>query len=392
MTASLQTKQDRPNYFVVLAFKDSVTGKNKTKWISTGVPVKGNNKHLAKERMYEELAKYQRYQDDKVDFSIDTMFVAYLESWLVNMKHSIEPTTYEAYKRNIDQRIIPYFKPLKLSVRDVTPAHIQHFVNHCLETVSTNTVHRYLANISKCLNTAVKQNMIAFNPVSRIDKPKKVTYRGVKFYNGEQISELLKRSKGDALEIIILLTIFYGLRRSEVLGLKWDAVDFQNDNITIRHTVVPGKGVLHKKESTKNESSYDTMPMPEMIKAKLKSWKEKQAEYKLFQPSDYNKEEYVCTHANGVLIRPGYVSQHFKVLLKNINMPHIRFHDLRHSSASYLLSQGFSMKEIQTWLRHKDIQTTMNIYTHIDMSAQRGIAENLNAGFGKNFRHILDEY
>lgn len=250
--------------------------------------------------------------------------------------------------------------------------------NQTQQTVSANTVHRYLANISKCLNSAVKQNIIAFNPVTRIDKPKKTRYTGAKFYNEKQINELLSRSKGDPLEIAILLTAFYGLRRSEVLGLKWSAISFEDGTIAIQHTVVPGTKKLHEKDSTKNESSYDIIPMAKIIKERLSKWKRQQWENRLHQPNDYIVNDYVCTQADGSLIKPNFISQHFQILLKNIGMPPIRFHDLRHSSASYLLSLGFSLKEIQVWLRHKDIQTSMNLYTHIDMDGKREIADSLN--------------
>ena len=91
----------------------------------------------------------------------------------------------------------------------------------------------------------------------------------------------------------------------------------------------------------------------------------------------------MCTQIDGSLIKPHYVSEHFKLLLAKHNMPHIRFHDLRHSSAGYLKHLGFDMKDIQTWLRHGDITTTMNIYVALDMEAKRTIADNLNQHFEK---------
>jgi len=101
------------------------------------------------------------------------------------------------------------------------------------------------------------------------------------------------------------------------------------------------------------------------------------------QPNDYIDEGYVFVRDTGQLIPPNYITKHFKKILARNNMPVINFHDLRHSSASYLHYLGFSMKDIQTWLRHGDIGTTMNIYTHIDMSAKRNIADTLNERFRK---------
>lgn len=255
-----------------------------------------------------------------------------------------------------------------------------------LKTLSPNTVRKHLANISKCLDSAVRQSMISFNPVKRIDLPKKVKYTGAKHFNEEQIECLLNYSKGDPLEIVILLTVFYGLRKCETLGLKWDAIDFENNTITIKHTVVRISKEIHKQDSTKNDSSYATIPLPDMIKKELKKWRAKQLEHKIMQPNDYIDEGYVCTRIDGSLIMPDYVSRYFKLLLKKNNLPLIRFHDLRHSAASYLKYLRFDLKDIQTWLRHKDIQTTMNIYTHLDMTAKENIANNLNERFA-NFKN-----
>jgi len=163
------------------------------------------------------------------------------------------------------------------------------------------------------------------------------------------------------------------------LGLKWDAVSFDDNTIAIQHTVVKVGDTVYKNNRTKNDSSNATFPMVDMIAAKLRKWRERQAYYKSLQPNDYIDEGYVCTYEDGRLFAPEYISQHFALLLRKNDMPRIRFHDLRHSSASYLKYLGFDLKDIQTWLRHKDIQTTMNIYTHLDMEAKSNIAHSLEA-------------
>ena len=106
-------------------------------------------------------------------------------------------------------------------------------------------------------------------------------------------------------------------------------------------------------------------------------WKMKQEANRRLQPNDYVDNDYICTDVSGELLKPDFVSAHFIVLLKNIGMPRIRFHDLRHSSGTYLHSLGFSIKEIQRWLRHKDIQTTLR-YVHMDTTATSAIADNIS--------------
>ena len=375
---SIQTKSGGKNYYAVINGNDE-NGNRKQKWVNTGIPTKGNNKRRAETRLAEILAEYGK---DGVDITKEAYFTEFMADWLETMKVSIAPTTYDCYMLIFNSHIKPYFKAKRLKVKDVTPAVIQRYVNHKMNSgLSSNTIRRHLANISKCLDSAVKQNMIAYNPVKRIEMPKKEKFTGAKHYNEKQIEKLLEYSKGDPLEIVILLTLFYGLRRSEVIGLKWCAVDFEAKTIAIKHTVIRVGKTLHKSDRTKNDSSYASFPMPDKIINALSELKSHQLELKALQPNDYIDEGYVFTKFNGEVLAPEYVSKHFQEILKNNDMPRIRFHDLRHSSASYLKYLGFDLKDIQTWLRHKDIQTTMNLYTHLDMEAKESIADTLNAKF-----------
>jgi len=173
------------------------------------------------------------------------------------------------------------------------------------------------------------------------------------------------------------------LRRSEILGLRWAAIDFGEKTIAIRHTVVITGGKLHANDRTKNDSSHTVFPMPDMIAQRLTEWRELQEHYKSLQPNDYVDSGYVCTKPNGELLPPNYVSQHFTAMLKKNDLPHIRFHDLRHSSAKFLKGLGFDFKDIQVWLRHGNIQTTMDIYYDLDMEAKENIADTLNSKFEK---------
>ena len=375
MTGSIQQKNDRKNYYAVLNVYDE-SGKRKLKWVDAGIPTKGNNKRLANKRLAEILSEYS---DGGIDITKDELFTDFMVRWLETRKRFIANTTYDGYSIILNAHILPYFSKRKLKVKDVTPAVVQKYVDDKLKTLSANSVRKHLANLSKCLGSAVKQNIIAYNPVKRIEMPKKERFTGAKHYNERQIEQLLEISKGDPLEIVIMLTLFYGLRRSETLGLSWTAVDFETKTITIKHTVTRIGKTLHKNNSTKNASSHASFPMSEKIIADLQRWRVWQLEMKALQPNDYQDSDYICTKPNGELLSPDFVSQHFALLLKRNNMPHIRFHDLRHSSASYLKSLGFDLKDIQTWLRHQSIVTTMNLYTHLDMSAKENIANNLNA-------------
>ena len=378
MTATLQVKKGRPNYYIVIRYQDETTKKERQRWITTDISVKGDNKRRAEQRRIEVLTEYD---GQKIDFSKDILFTVFIKEWLENLKSSIAESTYGSYKQVVYNQIIPFYEPKKLKLKDITPLHIQQYVYFKLESASPNTARKHLWNLSKCFESAIKQNLITFNPVKGIDKPKKIKYTGAKFYNEKQIDELLSVIKGELIEGIILFSVFYGLRRSEVCGLKWSAINFENKTFNIMHTTVQTGTTIYKVDSTKNDSSNSSMPMPDIIISMLKKLKAKQAKNKLLQPNDYIDEGYIFVRDNGQLIPPAYVSKHFQKILERNGLPQIRFHDLRHSSASYLLHLGFSMKEIQMWLRHGDIGTTMNIYAHLDMSAKRNIADTLNEKF-----------
>lgn len=378
MTGTLCEKPNRPNYYIVISYKDAQTGRWKKKWIATDIPIKGNNKREANLKLQETLTEYRQ---QRLTMGKEIFFTDFLREWLENTRSTITAVTYNTYKLVIYNQILPYFEPKKLKIKDVTPMHIQQYINYKLKSVSPNTVRKHLFNISKAMDSALKQNLIPFNPVKRIEMPKKIKFTGAKFYDEKQIAALLEAAKGDPLDHIIHFALFYGLRRSEVMGLKWDAVDFENKTISIKHTVVQHGTKLHKNNNTKNISSFRTLPLAEKMKEILLDIKKQQEKYKQLQPNDYIEENYIFTYPNGKLISPNYVTRHFKLLLEKNGLPIIRFHDLRHSSASYLLNLGFNLKQIQYWLGHGDISTTMNIYAHLDISSKREIADILNHNF-----------
>ena len=176
---------------------------------------------------------------------------------------------------------------------------------------------------------------------------------------------------------VVMLTAFYVLLRIEALGLKWHNVDFINNNITICSTVVEYKKV-YEKDSTKTKSSIRTLPLVPRIKAYLQGLQVEQKKNRLLFGNTYIENDYVCKRENGETFRPDYVTERFYYLIRRYKLPHIRFHDLRHSAASLLLANGFSLKEIQEWLGHADISTTANIYAHLQYKAKQNMADTMS--------------
>jgi hypothetical protein len=197
-------------------------------------------------------------------------------------------------------------------------------------------------------------------------------------FTGEKLLEIAEK---DELHLVILLTAYYGLCRSEVLGLKWSAIDFTDKKIAIRHKVLEESGEIHGYDVMKTKSSYRTLPLIPVVEEALRNQISFRDEMKKAFRKGYctDYEEYICTDALGRLYRPDYVSEHFALLLKNNGLRHIRFHELRHSCASLLLAKKVPMKMIQEWLGHSDISTTSNIYSHLDAESKLESADIIGA-------------
>ena len=319
-------------------------------------------------------------------------FTSFLRDWLKMTKAQVAVTTYCAYEKVILHRIIPYFDEHCPGIRldALTAKHIQDYYSYEMEVrhVSANTVKHRHANIHKALSYAYKTDLIPTNPADKVELPKIKKYSG-HVYNQKQIEELFQIFKGDPAEFAVVTAAFYGLRRSEVIGLKWDAIDFDNKTITIKHTIqetqVDGKYTLVACDTTKTKSSCRTLPLVDPYEKMLLRMKSNQAENRRLCGSYYNQNylDYIFVNEIGEIIKPGYVSAHFADVLEKHNMPRIRFHDLRHSCATMLFAQGVPMKEIQAWLGHSTIGTTANIYTHLDENSKINSANAIIGIFAK---------
>ena len=367
-------------FYIVLSYSDR-DGKRKTKWVPTGLPVKGNKRKA--ETMLQEARK--TFVADYVPVAEDMLFVDYLTEWLEIAKGSVALTTYASYSTMVKNTIIPYFKPKEFTLIGLQPRDIQEFYTQQLKRVKASSVIHYHVIIHRALKYAVRTDLIPTNPADKIDRPKMERFVG-SFYDSDEMNSLFEAAAGTRLELPILLGAFYGLRRSEVIGLKWDAIDFANETITIRHTVttcnLDGKQVLVASDTTKTKSSMRTLPLVQVFKERLLDVKAKQEQNMKLCGRSYNKDYlgYICVDEMGNLLKPGYLTTSFPLLLEKNGLRKIRFHDLRHSCASLLLANGVPMKQIQEWLGHSDFSTTANIYAHLDFNSKISSAQAMITG------------
>lgn len=366
-------------YYIILNLTDSA-GKRKPKWISTGLTIKGNKKH-AEQMLMEERRKYANAKTGD-----DVLFADFMEQWLEIVKSTVSIPTYSSYVNAVKSIIAPYFRKKKILLRDLQAHDIQMFYQEQLQRVKASSVIHYHANIHKALKYAVKNDMIPSNPADKVERPKQDKFYG-NFYDRDELNKLFEAVAGTKLELPVLLGAFYGLRRSEIVGLKWSAIDFEQNTITISHTVtscnLDGKCVIVAKDTTKTKSSRRTLPLVPYFHEKLLAVKAQQERNQKLCGRSYNREflEYICVDDIGDRFKPNYITSQFPKLLERNGFRKIRFHDLRHSCASLLLASGVPMKHIQEWLGHSDFSTTANIYAHLDYSSKLTSASAMESNF-----------
>ena len=320
-------------YYIVLSYTDSA-GKRRQPWIATGLTVKGNKKRA--EKMLAETRKSFTIPKGQVsELSPDMAFSDYMRYWLKMMRTAVTETTYSSYCFNVEKHIIPYFEPLGVTLAGLQPRQIQSFYLHEAETLKNTSILRFHANLHKALKYAVRIDLIASNPVDKVDRPKPQAFMA-SYYSAEEMEKLFEAAQGHKLELIIQLAAFYGLRRAEVMGLRWEAIDFEAKTLTIRHIVtstrIDGKKILVEADRAKTKSSLRTLPLVDPIAERLKAVKEQQEYNQKICGNCYNQEYlgYVFVDAMGNLIQPDSVTTGFPQLLKENGLRRIRFHDLRH--------------------------------------------------------------
>ena len=386
MTGSLQIKNNK--YYLVLNTYEN--GKRKPKWIATELAAKGN-KTRAQKLLRDTIKEYEQAEEARAEQEANRSLMPFTEAirlWyedkISDFEHPIDEVTKQGYDTLMKNHVYPYFREKGFRLCEITKDNLQEYISEKAKNGKLNgkggLAPRSLKLIKNIVNQTlqfcVAEGMIPSNPCQFVKLPACQRYEA-KFYTKSQIDELLEKIKSEPLYPLIRLTALYGLRRSEALGLCWDCVNFEAETITIRRTVSKVTTVVAK-DKTKNNSSRRSFPMTPDIKQLLLELQTQQKKDKKFFGKEYHDCDYVFRWPDGRPFSPDYVSDKFPRLLKANKMPKIRFHELRHSAASNLLSMGFSLKDVQEWLGHSDIKTTANIYGHLDAKRKKSMAEALS--------------
>ena len=371
---SLTTKGD--NYYAIITYYEEEV--RKVKWVALHLTTSDPKKEVMAR-----LQEIETYYGERFASNGKVLFTTYLESWVEHRRGLVANSTWEGIWTYAHKHIIPYFEPMKLTLRDLSPLHIQDYYNFKYNDgrcdgkgggLSIESIIKHKSVLMTALDDAVIDELIPRNPAKLAKLPaKRSSERKENFLNAEQAVRMLKLFEDTPFYGIVYITLFYGLRKSEALGLKWSSVDFADDTITLENVVVKNK-TIEEKATMKTSASYHTYPLIPDVKRVLLKQKVQQNENRMKYGADYVESDFVFTWEDGRCFRPDGLYRSFqRVLQRNHFTPLLRFHDLRHSTASILYARGWDMKDIQAWLRHADINMTADVYTHIEQNFTKDI-------------------
>src|SRR5215208_6007859 len=288
----------------------------------------------------------------------------YLDRWLADsVADTVRPTTFERYEQIVRLHIRPALGSLKL--KNVTPAHVRGLYREKLEVgLSPRTVQYIHVTLHKALKQAVADGLIPRNATEAV-KPPQVTKEEIRPLTAEQVKVLFEAVRGDRLESLYILAVHTGLRQGELLGLKWDDVDLEAGMLQVRRTLTTAKGgpVLR---APKTKSSRRTVKLSQTALKALRSHLERQLP-EIDQAGDlWSENGLIFASASGEPLKRHYITtQRFKPLLKRVGLPQVRFHDLRHTCATLLLTKNVNPKVVSELLGHASIAITLNTYSHV---------------------------
>lgn len=314
----------------------------------------------------------------------DNMTLAqFLEKWLADYaKTSVGAKTYERYSEIVRQHIIPNLGALPL--RKLRPLHIQEYYTKALKSGRLNGkgglsarsvlhIHRLL---HRAFVQAAKWQLLTTNPVDCVEPPK-VRRPEMVTVTAEQISQLLQAAQGTVFYAPVALAATTGMRRGEILALRWEDVDFERSAIRISRSLGQTKAGIFFKEP-KTPESRRTIAVSRYTLNILEKHKEDQRSEKSAMGTAYQDQGLVCAMPDGSPISPQYVSDNFRWVVKRAGLPHMTFHGLRHSQATILIASGVPVKVVSEMLGHSNTSITQDLYTHVLPTMQRQAADTLD--------------
>ncbi|MFA8997949.1 tyrosine-type recombinase/integrase [Clostridioides difficile] len=380
MLVNAFVRKRNKNFIVYLEYPDNL-GKRKQKNMGSFSKKRDANKKLneIKEKIYNKdfsiVNEINNSKKDKTLYSNDITFGEFVLDFLESHKKNICISTYDSYSRICNNHIIKHLGEYKLS--ELAAIHIQDYIDLLSDDLNPKTIRVHINILKLVIKRAYKLKLIDENLIDDIEAPRAKKYKN-NIYDKEQMLNLIESCNNANIEMKIAINLALGLgfRLSEILGITWDNVDFEENTILIDKITSRTKGKVLLKEP-KTESSTRIVSAPKEIMDLLKECKLKQMKNTLKKGSIKNKYNLVFFDKEGKPIAEDVISKKFNRFLKNNNLPHIRFHDLRHSHVTLLIMSKIPINVISQRVGHADISTTLNIYSHVLKEMDKGASDKI---------------
>lgn len=380
-------KKDGKNshQIVIEAPSDAATGKRKRIYKT----VNGTKKEAEKimRQMLDDLDNQCFVKENNLTVS------QWILDWFDLYLRDLSPTTLRGYKYQIDNYIVKSSIG-NIRLQNLTANDVQKWINGLSDCsplsnkpVSAKTIKNIYHNLSASIDKAVNLDLVKKNVCKSVSLPKVKKYSAT-VYDEEDVEKLLSVAKGTDMELMLIIDISLGLRRGELLGLKWKHIDFDKKLVSIEDNVVEvGKEYDSNRTITKAPKSLSgqrVIPISDYLISILKTARTDYLNRKLQMGKDFYDSDCVICQANGKPYKPSTISGKFNDFLRDNNLKHIRLHDIRHTNATLMLKEGISPKVAQMRLGHSDYSTTMNIYSHVLKSVETDAAETIEKALFKN--------
>ncbi len=304
-------------------------------------------------------------------------------SWLANVvKPGLAPRTYESYRQHVRDHIVPRLG--KKALVELAPADVRTFLNDLSEAgLAPTTVQRVRATLRAGLSQAVEDKLVSWNVAAGRKMGPRVETQKVPALDPEDAHAILEAIRGDRLEHLYVTALYTGLRQGEVLGLRWQDIDWQHERTTLAGAVKRIQGRLLWVPEAKNPDSLRTVHLTQRVVDELKAQRRLQAQERLAAGADWmDTGGLVFTRPDGRCLDPSQVTHQLQLLIKSAGLRHLRFHDLRHGNASLLFEAGATMKDVSEHLGHRNITTTANLYTHLSERRKKRTAQAIERVLG----------
>lgn len=347
---------DRGIWTVRARVYDPNSGKVRQRVKSLGLRVKDNTKRRAQDAMKIIVQQWEA-EANAAPAKREPFFSEYVEKWLERKESTRRANTALSYRQYAELHICPALGQYR--VCDITRQQLQEYCNQKLKVLSVSSTKKQFIIIRGALTDAVLDDVIASNPAQYVEFPETKKFEG-KAYTPEQVSALLDAAaqEGEPIRAALMLAVVYGLRRSEICGLRWKDIDFDGGKLYVRNTRTQNGTLVIEAEQTKTKKSRRTIDLIESTVPYLQELKQTQEQSGLTPGK-------VCVWPDGQIVRPDFITRRTGQIMKKYGLERVRLHDLRHTAITLLLAAGATPKQAQGFAGHSDIDMTMNVYGHL---------------------------